>query len=220
MKKFIKNRRGEKIAVVIEEANNPKDLVFVMHGLGGFKEQPHIKAISQCFRDNNFTVIRFDTTDSIGENESDGKLEDATVTNYYQDLEDVIEWSRDQAWYQEPFWLVGHSLGGFGVALFTLNHPDKVRAVAPISAVVSGKLFVQTKEISSLLDSWRATGLRQWESSTQPGLIKRLKYDFIEDILNYDLLSSAHKIKCPVLLVVGEGDEVSSFEHQKKYLIY
>ena len=212
-KEIIKNRQDKNIVVLIEEAKNPKGLVFVMHGLGGFKEQPHIETISKVFKNNNFTVIRFDTTNSIGE--SGGKLENATISNYFQDLEDVIKWSQSQNWYQEPFWLSGHSLGGFSVAFFTINYPEKVKAIVPISAVVSGELFTQTEEMKEVLESWKKTGLREWESSTQPGLIKRLKYDFIEDCLKYDLLKDAHKIKCPVLLIVGDRDETTPLKHQK-----
>jgi len=42
-KLFIKNRKGKDIAVVVEEDSQAKCLAFVMHGLGGFKEQPHIQ---------------------------------------------------------------------------------------------------------------------------------------------------------------------------------
>ena len=213
-KEIIKNRENENIVVLIDKTEKPNGLIFVMHGLGGFKEQPHIETISQCFKDNNFTVLRFDATDSTGE--SDGNLENATTTNYYQDLEDVIKWAQVQDFYIEPFWLAGHSVGSLCVALFTLNHPEKVKAVAPISAVVSGKLFIQTEEMKPILENWKETRIREWESSTQPGLIKRLKYDFIEDVLNYDLLKDAHKINCPVLMIVGERDITTPFEHQKK----
>ena len=212
-KEIIKNRKGENIIVVIEKTENSKGLAFTMHGLGGFKEQPHVLSMAKSFSDNNFTVVRFDTTNSIGE--SGGKLENATISNYFQDLEDVIKWSQSQNWYQEPFWLSGHSLGGFSVAFFTINYPEKVKAIVPISAVVSGELFTQTEEMKEVLESWKKTGLREWESSTQPGLIKRLKYDFIEDCLKYDLLKDAHKIKCPVLLIVGDRDETTPLKHQK-----
>ena len=59
-----------------------------MHGLGGFKEQKHIQTFADAFLENNFTVVLFDTTHTYGE--SEGKYEDATTTNYYEDLEDVI----------------------------------------------------------------------------------------------------------------------------------
>ncbi|KKQ60706.1 MAG: hypothetical protein US81_C0014G0011 [Parcubacteria group bacterium GW2011_GWE2_38_18] len=86
MKKlFIKNRKDQNISVIIEEAEKPSGLVFIMHGLGGSKEELHIKTFSNAFKEKGFTTVLFDTTNSVGE--SDGILEDATVTNYYEDLE-------------------------------------------------------------------------------------------------------------------------------------
>src|SRR3972149_12202676 len=93
-KLFIKNRKGQKIAVLIEKPENPKGLAFVMHGLGGFKEQPHIPTFAEVFLENNYTVVRFDTTNSIGE--SEGKMEDVTITSFSEDLEDVISWAKSQ----------------------------------------------------------------------------------------------------------------------------
>ena len=40
MKKVvIQNRKGENVVLIINETENQKGLAFVMHGLGGFKEQ-------------------------------------------------------------------------------------------------------------------------------------------------------------------------------------
>ena len=44
-----KNRNNKKIVILVEEANNPRGLAFIMHGLGGLKEQPHIEAMAQSF---------------------------------------------------------------------------------------------------------------------------------------------------------------------------
>jgi len=142
MKKlFIKNRKGLKISVLMEENPDAKGLVFVMHGLGRFKEQDHIQTFANAFKENNYTVIRFDTTNAFGE--SEGKYEDATITSYYEDLEDVINWAKDEKWYQEPFVLCDHSLGGICTGLYAGKHPDDARALAPISTVVSGELSVE-----------------------------------------------------------------------------
>ena len=95
---FITNRKQQKLAVLIDKAEHQTGLAFVMHGLGGRKEQKQIVAIAETFSQNNFTVVRFDTTNTFGE--SDGQYELATVTNYYEDLQDVIAWARTQDWYQ------------------------------------------------------------------------------------------------------------------------
>ena len=197
----IQNRKGQKIAVIVEEKPKAKGLAFVMHGLGGFKEQPHIETMAKSFKGAGMTVIRFDTTNTLGE--SDGDYADATVTNYYQDLEDVIAWAKNQSWYQEPFYLAGHSLGAGCVALYAENYLGKVKALAPISSVVSGKLSFEAHPKEEL-DEWKKSGWRA--TLNNEGVEKRLKWSHMEDRLKYDLLLKADKLIMPTLLIVGEKD--------------
>lgn len=209
-KETIKNRYGKKVVVLIEEQNNSKGLVFIIHGLSGYKEQPHIQAMADAFKNNNYTTLRFDTTNTFGE--SDGNPEDATVTNYYEDLEDVINWSKSQEWYQEPFILAGHSLGSMCILLFAENYPTKVLALAPISVAISGKLSLETKEKEGL-EEWKRKGIKVWKSHS--GKIKRLKWSHMEDRMKYDVLKKVKKLKFPILLIVGENDDSTPVSHQR-----
>jgi pimeloyl-ACP methyl ester carboxylesterase len=213
-KLFIKNRKEQKVCILLEKSLEQRGLVFIMHGLGGWKEQGHIDAFAQAFKDNQFTVVRFDATNSYGE--SDGDYADATTTNYYEDLEDVIAWAASQSFYEEPFFLAGHSLGGISTALYAQKYPEKVRGLAPISTVVSGKLSQQTKPYSpEVLEEWKKTGWLIKESYTKPGLMKKIKWSEMEDRLKYDLLTQVNKLDMPVLLIVGSEDEGTPPEHQK-----
>jgi alpha-beta hydrolase superfamily lysophospholipase len=210
---FIKNRKGENISVLIEKSSNAKGLVFIMHGLGGFKEQDHIATFADAFKEKEFTVVRFDTTNTLGE--SGGKYENATITNYYEDLEDVIKWAQEQEWYQEPFALSGHSLGGICSALYAEKYPRKVLALAPISTVVSGKLSVEAHKRDDAEDfaKWEKTGWKEEESQSKPGIMKRLPWSHIADRLKYDLLPDASKLTMPVLLITGENDTSTPPDH-------
>ncbi|MDP3784839.1 MAG: alpha/beta fold hydrolase [bacterium] len=201
-RKFIKNRKNQNISVLVEKTVSHKGLAFVMHGLGGVKEQPHIQAIAEAFLESGYTVIRFDTTNTFGE--SEGSYENATTTNYYEDLEDVIIWASKQEWYQEPFALAGHSSGGICTALYAEKYPEKVKALAPISTVVSGKLNAETPYHKSIEEEWKRIGWLEEKSVSLPGVIKRLKWSHMEDRLKYDLLPNVKKLTMPVLLVVGE----------------
>jgi len=213
-KTFIKNRKDQKISVLVEIPENPKGLAFIMHGLGGFKEQPHIETYAHTFLENGYVSVRFDTTNTIGE--SDGTYEDATVTNYYEDLEDVIEWAKSQLWYKEPFCLAGHSLGGMCTLLYAEKYPARVKAIAPTSTVVLGKLSMENKtDRGDDLDEWKRTGWLVQPSNSKPGVVKRLKWSHMEDRLKYDLLPNAGKLVMPVLLIVGENDDSTPPEHQQ-----
>lgn len=214
MKKlFIKNRKGESVSVLVERNETQKKLAFVMHGLGGFKEQNHIVTIADAFKERGFTLVRFDTTNTLGE--SGGKYENATITNYYEDLEDVIKWAQEQEWYQEPFALSGHSLGGVCTALYAEKYPKKISALAPISTVVSGKLSVEAhkRDDAENFANWEKVGWKEKESLSKPGVTKRLLWSYITDSLKYDLLPSASKLTMPVLLITGQNDTSTPPDH-------
>lgn len=203
MKTSILNRHGQKIVVEVDEATKPKGLAFVMHGLSGFKEQPHIQAMADAFRENGHSVVLFDTTNTFGE--SDGSIEEATYTSYHEDLEDVIKWSTRQPWYQEPFKLTGYSLGGLCVALYAERHPRQVKAVAPISSVVSGNM-TYSEYPPEKLRVWERTGWLESPSQSKRDAIKRLSWNLALDAKQYDLLTGVDRLTMPVLLVIGSKD--------------
>ena len=218
MRTMIKNNDGQKIALNLDVSKPQKGLVFIEHGLGGFKGQPHIQITADAFKDAGYTVVNFDALNSLGE--SDGKYEDSTVTTHLKSLVDVIDWAKTQEWYQEPFCLAGHSLGAMAVALYAEENPDCVKALAPISTVVSGELSREAHEKykSEEFKKWRETGWLIRESASRPGLIKKLPWSHMENRLKYDLLPKADKLRMPVLLVVGSEDESTPPEQQKIFL--
>jgi dipeptidyl aminopeptidase/acylaminoacyl peptidase len=87
--------------------------------------------------------------------------------------------------------------------------------LAPISPVVSGALSIAFKEKHDPLKiaRWKETGWKEEESVSTPGLIKRLPWSHMEDRLKYDLLTDAHKLTMPVLLIVGDKDDSTPPEH-------
>ncbi len=212
-KLFIKNRHDKKLSVIVDEAENQTGLAFVAHGLGGTKEQPLTTALAEAFVENGIITVRYDAANTFGE--SEGRYEDATTTNYSEDLEDVIGWAKTQQWYQEPFWLCGHSLGSFCTLLYAEKHPSVIAGIAPISTVVSGPLSLESKSKDELVP-WKKTGWRISERASSPGNFKKLPWSHIEDRMQYDVLPEAHQLTMPTFLLVGENDTTSTpVAHQK-----
>jgi pimeloyl-ACP methyl ester carboxylesterase len=209
------NRNGLKIVGDLYEAGQPcHGLVFVQHGLGGYRKQSYITTLSEALQNNGYTVVAFDSTNSFGE--SDGKLENATLSNHARDLEDVISWSKDQDFYQEPFSLVGHSLGGASVFLYTLHHPDKVKTLAPLSMVTGYNAWEE------VFKTYRENEWKEWQtqgylekSDQKIGKSGRISTDFLEDLKLYDLVAQAHLIKTPVFMAVGSKDPTTPVKTQE-----
>lgn len=210
---IIENRKGKNISVAIDGDENISKLAFVMHGLGGFKEQPHIRVLVDTLKGNGYTVISFDTTNTFGE--SDGDYSDATVTNYYEDLEDVINWAKGNFQYKDQFVLAGHSVGGLSISLFAEKHPNEVRALAPLSVVVSGNLWKQVQN-KDMIEDWKREGV--WvRETTNSSKKKKLKWAFAEDIMKYNLLDNIDKLSMPILLIVGDQDTTTPVNQQKLF---
>ena len=211
----IKNRKGLEIVGIVSVMENPKGLAFTMHGLGGFKEQPHIQMLADVFYDANFTSVLFDTTNTFGE--SEGDYQNATVEQYYQDFEDVVSWAKSQSWYQEPFFIAGHSLGGYSVVRFAETYPELLKGVFAFAPFISGKMSIEAcnRFMPEELSHWKKTGFIDKQSESKPGLIKRLPWSHMEERLKHDLLLNVSKITIPILIVVGEKDTSIPPDHEK-----
>jgi hypothetical protein len=206
-KTFIKNRKGLKIAILVEEVENQKGLAFLMHGFLSSKEHPLLIEAAKILKENNFTIVSFDATNSLGE--SEGRMEDGTTTGYLEDLEDVISWSKTQKWHDNEFFLVGQSMGGYCIANYATRNTN-VRGLILFSPKVTGD---SPKELE--IEELKIKGFVEWESHSTPGVFKRKGYKYFEDEINHNLLNIVEKIKCPALIISGDEDEVIPIEQQK-----
>jgi pimeloyl-ACP methyl ester carboxylesterase len=207
----IDNRKGEYMTVLVERPKYSSGLVFIAHGLGGWKEQTHLQAVAEAFLGQGFTVVRYDATNSVGE--AGGKFEDASATSFYEDLEDVIAWASEQDFYREPFYLAGHSLGGMAAGLFAERHSEQVKALLLLAPVVSGELSFASPRYRDKLKAWHEKGYLEMRSAT--GEPRRLQWSHVEDRLGYDLTREAARLTMPTLIIVGSEDNSTPREHQE-----
>lgn len=209
----IANRKGQRLAVCIEIPEVQRGLAFVQHGLGGFKEQKHIRVFVEAFLHAGFAVVSFDTTNSIGE--SDGDMSQVTVKGSYEDLEAVIAWAAKQQWYREPFALAGHSLGGMCASLYAEQHPEKISALAPISTLVSGRLMFERPHFKKIQKAWEETKWYITESASKPGIMKKIPWSFNVGAKDFDIVPHADRLTMPILMIVGELDPSTPVSHQQ-----
>jgi len=213
-KVVIENRLGADLVVVVDEAPKAVGVAVVAHGLGGSKNGQDILAMADVLREHGFTVVRYDASNAKGE--SGGYLSDAKVTTYANDLVDVMDWVTKQSWFKQPLILAGHSLGATASALYAESHPNEVSDLILVSTVVSGAINLQSAPQRSS-DGWEKMWQEiksSFESQSSSDQVNWLP--FFIDLLRFNVLSNADKLTMPVLLVVGENDELTPLVHQQK----
>jgi len=213
MKVNIKNRYDQNISLIYNEMPDSKGLAFFQHGLGGYKEQDVMQAMVSVFNACSISTIAFDSRHSFGE--SYGELELANLKNHSEDLEDVIAWAEKQEGYIEPFYLVAHSLGGASILNYLFKNPNKVKAIAPISSILEGRLYAQAKGEDVVRD-WRDKGYQLRVNPKNKEDVRKVTYQYYEHVIKCDFIKGVENFKdIPLLSVVGSNDRITPSEHQK-----
>ncbi|QQR53106.1 alpha/beta fold hydrolase [bacterium] len=134
---------------------------------------------------------------------SEGVQTEATFYYHAEDLEDVVEWSRSQAWFEEQFWLLGYSLGGLAAGTYAAAHAKMVRGLMLLAPVVSGGHL--KRRVPWPLRWWwrvrgRVRGIGRWNLPP---------WSFMDSGWNYDLQRVSRRLIMPVLVVVGARDIIT-----------
>ncbi len=136
------NRHGQRIVGLLDypPGDTPVARTIVLcHGYGGDKDGRYLRQIAATLMADGVAVVRFDFTNGAGE--SDGDLSGASVSGYADDLDDVLDYLREQPRLRQSASAIGgHSYAGM-VVLVVAAHRLEIAAVFFLSAV-----FDRTKE--------------------------------------------------------------------------
>ena len=187
------NNQGEKLAGILHKPDIvPASAVIISHGFGSSKKNKEKWASGLCVA--GFLVLRFDFS---GHGESEGEIEETTVTKVKDDLDSAIKFVR--GFDAGKIGLTGHSLGG----LASLLAARQAQAVAPIAPPT---------DLASLYDMRGKTGLVDIEKWKRDGSLDifgvKVNYGMYEDAVRYDQRSTAKSIACPVMLIHGDKDDI------------
>jgi uncharacterized protein len=117
---------GQKIAGVLHlpDKKSPP-CVIASHGLLSSKESEKYIALGDRLSEEGIAMLRFDFR---GIGESEGRMEDDTISRRIMDLGSAIEFIRSRRDLKGRIGLLGSSLGGY-VALIKASQEERVRAV-------------------------------------------------------------------------------------------
>jgi len=165
--------------------------IIACHGLFSDKESDKFIAIGKRFAKEDIAVLRFDFR---GCGESEGKIEDTTITGRGEDLAAALSYIRtDKPSFSHSIGLLGSSLGGY-ISLFVASIDQMIKAVVGWATPFS------------------FDGLKKTIASSN---LPQLKEEFYRDASHYDAVKFVPQVKNP-MLIHGDSDETVPIEHAKR----
>jgi len=180
------------LAGIIHHPDHPSSSsVIACHGLFSSKESDKFITIGERFARKGITVLRFDFR---GCGESDGNIEDTTITGRRDDLMAALSFIRRyKPSVTHTVGLLGSSMGGY-VSLLVSASDGKVKAVV------------------SWATPFSFDGLRKVISASNS---PRLKEGFYQDASNYEAFTFVPKVK-NLMIIHGDSDETVPKDHAEK----
>jgi dipeptidyl aminopeptidase/acylaminoacyl peptidase len=170
--------------------HTPSPCVICSHGLFSSKDSPKFIAIAESLAAEGFVAIRYDHR---GCGESEGKIEDTTVSGRLKDLDSIITFANRQFAIDGTLGLLGSSMGGF-ISLLAAARDNFFKALV---AWATPFFLRRTK--------------KDFKETDYPPL----KDGFYEDLNKYNLVDVLGKIKY-CLLLHGKNDELVPVWHAEK----
>jgi pimeloyl-ACP methyl ester carboxylesterase len=195
------NRNGKRIQGTLRTASGKiKGTVVLLHGLGGWKEQPLIVIVADVLCQNGYNVFTFDAAD--GAKGPDGDFYNHTTTGFIEDVDDVVTYVTNADWYTGPLILAGHSLGGLASIRYARLHPARVSKLVLLAPAVSWNSGLVFLLVPGLW--WLARNKRKTPGPHHSKL--PLDRGWLLDFMKFDGRRDAPYISAPALIVSASKD--------------
>lgn len=199
-----RNSNKQKIIGIINEFDkNSKKIILVIHGYASHKNGRTNKWILQSLNKQKLNSLRIDLN---GCKESQGKFENQTISNTIDDVVSAINFLKKKNY--DEISLIGNSAGGMTAIGATIKTQiiKKLFLIAPATNYVTQRIRKYKK---SGIKKWKEKGHIFYEKAN--GEKFKVNYSFFEDAHNHIMKNKSYLIKCPVLIVHGDKDDVVPF---------
>jgi pimeloyl-ACP methyl ester carboxylesterase len=192
-----KNSRGNSLSGVLHHpaGARPNGAVILCHGMESDKNSDKLVLLSQALAERGILALRFDFS-YVGA--SSGRFEDITYGGEVDDLKAAYALVQNRQTGKTA--ILGSSMGGSVALLFAAQEPS-VAALVTVAAPFHPENFPLRMLTPEQLQQWRARGFTTYNG-------QRLNVTLLEDLEHIDMPASARKIRCPVLILHGDADEV------------
>lgn len=192
------NRSGHVLRGIVDipDEGSRFPAIVNVHGFTGNKSgyKNSYTQTARFLAKHGFASVRFDL---FGNGESDGEFEDMTFTGILEDIEDIINWTKQQDFADpEKVILSGQSMGGYAAA----TAAPRVNPYALILMCPGAGMWFGCKERAEAMEAKGIT------SADIEGLC--FATSFNHDLYQYEPFSSAAGYEGPVLIVRGTADDL------------
>jgi alpha/beta superfamily hydrolase len=198
---FFINSRGDALSGVLHHpaGEKPNGAVILCHGMESDKNSEKLVFLSDGLAERGILSLRFDFR-YVGE--SSGKFADITYSGEVDDLTAAYAWIQNRQPGKTA--VFGSSMGGTVALLFAAQEPA-VAALVTLAAPLHPENFPKRVLTPAQLRQWREQGFTIYNG-------RRLNVSLLEDLQRIAVVESARKVKCPVLVLHGDADEVVPVE--------
>lgn len=182
-------------AVLHHPSHSPYGAAILCHGMESAKNSEKLIYLAQSLAERGLLALRFDFR-YVGE--SSGKFADITYSGEVEDLRAAFEFMQSRR--PGKTVLFGSSMGGTVALLFAASNP-RVAAVVTLAAPLHPENFPKRVLTLDQLRRWRERGYTTYNG-------QRLNVSLLEDLEKLDVPTTARRIRCPVLILHGDADEV------------
>ena len=199
-KVYFNNSKGDKLCGILlnPTMDRSKPIIILVHGFSSNKNTKGFLLLRELLKQKNISTFRIDI---YGHGESEGKLENITVSEGVDDIISAINYLKNCGY--KKVGLLGGSFGGNAgiMAAAKTNDLFLLALKSPVSSYQERYDKLLSKQE---IKKWKEKGFRMIEDY---GNLIKVNYDYYDDFKNNIGYKVAHLIKIPTIIVHGDSDE-------------
>jgi len=202
---YLINKKNQKIAFKALKGKSPG--IIFMHGLNSDMQGLKAISIEKYAKKHKLAFVRFDCR---GHGKSFGKFEDFTMSDWKEDIIDIINKLTNG-----PQILIGSSMGGWLMTLAAKSYPKKIAGLIGLAATSDFGSSLYNNLSSKNKNEIKKKGKTKYFSY---GFSYTLTEKFFIEAKKNNILNKTFKFKKPIILIQGLKDEVVHSSMPKKFM--